>query len=287
MLILRPGVAVRSSALFFQSLPAVAAAQGLEGAVVACSNTPYLCKLLTQPLSPHEADAVQSLIDFREWAVVGPDREILRTFFSWPLHRVIDDASGLTVGVLIPRAEHRFYYAHGGSYHLREGQHLPRPESAAGYFSLRERLGVLRDLARAMDVLARHNYVYGDINSRNLAFSPDGVPAVFLLDCDGIRREGDLTLKPRHQQRWSDPHNPGVNSLATDQYLLALWILRVLTSSMAQPPVGACVDWGQTSIPLATHTELQRLLTAGLGPSFGRPSPADFLPILTALHRVA
>lgn len=287
MLILRPGTTVRYSALAFRSLPAVAATQGLEGTVVACSNTPYLCKLLTQPLTPHEADAVQSLIDFREWAATGPDREILRTFFSWPLHRVIDDSSGITLGVLIPRAELRFYYEHGGAYHLREGQHLPRPESIAGRFSLRDRLAVLRDLVLAMDVLSRHRYVYGDINSRNLAFSPDGIPAVFLLDCDGVRREDDPTLKPRYQPRWSDPYSPGANTLATDRYLLALWILRVLTASMTQPATGTVPDWRQTPIPLATHTGLQQLLADGLGTPGGRPAPAEYLPVLGRLLQVA
>jgi hypothetical protein len=284
---LRPAVTVRISQLALSALPPAAAAQGLEGTIVACSNTPYLCKIFTQPLGAHEADGLQSLIDFREWAAQGADRETIRTHFSWPVHRVIDDASGVTVGVLIPAAEARFYYEHGGNYHLREGQHLPRSESVAGQFDMRARLSILRDLARAWDLLERHGYVYGDANSRNIAFAQYGLPTVFLLDCDGVRREGDQTMSHRFQARWSDPYTAGVNSIRSDRYLLALWILRTLSSSMVQPTPGEVLDWSKLPVPLSTHLGLQQLLSDGLGPPDRRPEPANFLPILDRLHAVA
>lgn len=287
MLRLRPAVPVRLSQLALSALPPAAAAQGLEGIVTACSNTPYLCKMFTQRLSAHEADGLQSLIDFREWAALGADREIVRTHFSWPVHRVIDDASGATIGVLIPPAEARFYYQHDGDYRLREGQHLPRPDSVAGQFNMRARLAILRDLVRAWDLLDRHGYVYGDANSRNIAFASDGLPTVFLLDCDGIRRDGDPTMSHKGQARWSDPYSAGVNSRRSDRYLMALWILRTISSSMIQPPTGEIPDWGRLPVPLSTHPDLQRLLAAGLGPPNGRPEAASFYPILDRLHSVA
>jgi hypothetical protein len=281
---MRPAMTVRFSELSPRALAPSAAAQGLEGRIMACSNTPFLCKILSEALNPLEAEALQSIIDFREWTVHGRDRETVRSSFSWPVHRVLDDVTEATVGVLIPSAEARFYYEYAGEYHLREGQHLPRPATVAGNFGIRERLAVARDLARAWDVLDRHEYVYGDANSRNVAFTPHGTPTVFLLDCDGIRRDGDATIRHRTQTRWSDPYAAGLNSIQSDRYLLALWILRILSSSMAQPAPGERLDWSKFPVPLSTHTRLQTRLAEGLGVPGDRPAPSAYLEILEQLN---
>lgn len=287
MAFLNVGSTVPMNMLSLRVLPHLAAAQGLEGTVKETTNTPYLCKVFDTPLGARAADAVQSLIDFREFAVAGKDREIVRSHFSWPVHRVTDSATGQTIGVLIPRAEPRFYYRHEVAWHLREGQHLPRAKSAAGSFDPAARLAVLRDMARAFDLLDRYGYVYGDANSRNLAFATSGTPTVYLLDCDGIRRAGDPAMAHRFQGRWNDPDSNGVNSIQSDRYLLALWCYRVLTRTMDQPRPGHKFGWGVLPIPLSSTPALQRLLQAGLGATGSRPAAADYLPLLEALHRQA
>jgi hypothetical protein len=139
----------------------------------------------------------------------------------------------------------------------------------------------------AFDLLDRHGYVYGDANSRNLAFADTGVPAAYLLDCDGIRRAGDPDMVHRFQGRWHDPHSGGINSSQSDRYLLALWCYRVLTRSMDQPHPGVPIDWPALPAPLSTDRGLQQILTAGLGPTGARPAAAEYIPVLDSLHRAA
>jgi hypothetical protein len=276
---LQPATVVRRSALSLKPLPGAAAAGGLEGEVMRCENTPYLCKLYRAPRDDVDAAALQELIDLVYWGLGGADRGRLQQTFSWPLHRVVDDSTLATVGVLIPAAEPRFYFPHAGQWHLREGQHLPRESSVAGSFDLGTRLRVLIDLAAGWDVLARNSLVYGDANSRNIVFATSGSPSVYLLDCDGILREGHPRLGYRAQANWTDPYG-GDNSLDSDRYLFALWMLRTLSSSMAAATAGVIDLSSLPSMP--GRPAIERLLERGLGAPGSRPTPGECLSDLHA-----
>lgn len=270
---IRPGAVVSHDALGAHAIDPSAAASGLEGAVVECDHTPYLYKIYERPRTGEEAAALQRLIDLKEHGFTADDRERASRSFSWPTHRVID-GSGLTTGVLIPRAEARFSFAFGGRWHLRDGQHLARAESVAGSFDLVERTRFVADIAWGWDLLDRHRLVYSDANSRNIVFAPSGSPSAYLLDCDGIRPEADPTLQYRTHPNWSDPYTVGA-TVAADRYLLAVWILRVLAASMIRPqPTSSDAD----ALPAVPHrSALRRLVSRGLGAPGDRPAPAEYL----------
>lgn len=276
----RAAAPVRVSQLDLEQLSPVAAAQGLEGQVLRCLNSPYLCKVFAVPKDGIDAAALQQLIDFREWNADRDDRELIRSLFSWPVHRVLDDATLVTVGVLIPAAEPRFYFEHEGELRLREGQHLPRPTSVAGTFDLDLRIRVLSDLGRAWDLLDRNQLVYGDANSRNLVFASAGTPAAFVLDCDGIRPAGHPRQGMRMHPNWGDPYADG--GIQSDRYQYALWVLRALSSSMLAPPGTGGADFSALP-PRASKKSLISLLARGLGSPGNRPAPQEYLPVLAAL----
>ncbi|TKJ99432.1 hypothetical protein PlfCFBP13513_08625 [Plantibacter flavus] len=276
MIGLRAGAAVRLPTIGAQAVDPAAATSGLEGTVVECAEVPYLAKLYVRPRSLAEATAIQQLIDIKEFGLTPSDRDRLARSFSWPAHRILDDTDA-TIGVLIPRAEARFTFAYEGRWHLRDGQHVTRATSVAGSFSELERHAFAVDVALGWELLDRHRLVYADANSRNLLFAPSGAPSAFFLDCDGIRRENDATLEYRTQANWKDPHSHSA-TVEADRYLLAVWLLRLLSAQMVRPqPVPGDAD----ALPsVHRRSALRRLISRGLGPPGGRPTPVEYLAML-------
>lgn len=256
---------------------------GLEGQVRALHNSPLLFKSYFEPLDAEAAARLQRLIDLADDVGAG-DRALIGDLFTWPAHRVLDEYDR-TVGVLLPAAEPRFYFEHAGQQRLREGQFLPRSSSVAEVVDVPARLRLLRDLAIAWDFLARHGLVYGDANSRNLVYAVSGATRVLLLDVDGMHRDGE-TAAARFQPKWSDPYS-SMNTTQSDRYLLALWILRVLTFSMITVPRGQVPsDWDDCPAPLANDRDLQFLLRRGLGYPGARPAPSDYFTVLDRLVKI-
>ncbi|MFM2720541.1 hypothetical protein [Microbacterium mcarthurae (nom. nud.)] len=276
MIRLRKAAAVQVDDLGLLPMDPTAAASGFEGSVVPCAEVFFLAKMYTRPRSGAEAAAIQRLIDLKEYELSPADRELAARSFSWPAHRIID-GQGDTVGVLIPRAEPRFSFPFQGGWHLLEGQHVARATSVAGTFTAEQRLRFALDLATAWDVLDRHGLVYTDANSRNILFATSGDPSTYFLDCDGVRHHDDPTLEFRTQPNWSDPHVTGA-SIQNDRYLLAVWVLRILSAQMVRPqptPTDA-----ETLPAMTRRAKVRRLVAHGLGPAGSRPAPADYVAAL-------
>jgi len=155
---------------------------------------------------------------------------------------------GAADGLLIPRAPRRFSVRHrDGSVHLATLSYLTAPpgqRSAAYGLALPapmspERLGVVYALARLLEALqaATPAVGHGDLSTKNVLWSLERGPEVFLIDCDSAERylpDGRLVDHgPRRRAmtpNWDDPAiPPGANpTLASDRYSLALIFLRAV-----------------------------------------------------------
>ncbi len=150
-------------------------------------------------------------------------------------------------GLLLPRAPRRFSLRHrDGSVHLATLSYLtadPGQRAAAYGLALPapmspERIGIVYALARLLEALqsASPAVGHGDLSTKNVLWSLERGPEVFLLDCDSAERyhpEGEVVDAGDRRRamtpNWDDPAiPPGSNpTFASDRYSLALIFLRV------------------------------------------------------------
>src|SRR3954463_10275246 len=78
----------------------------------------------------------------------------------------------------------------------------------------------------------------GDVSMRNLLWTVEPEPNVFLLDCDSMRLAGDSPAVPAAETvDWDDPAlGTKTPNLSSDRYKLAMIVQRVLlVESQARP----------------------------------------------------
>jgi hypothetical protein len=182
--------------------------------------------------------ALKILVDLP--ATLQPsERDQLHARAAWPLARVF--SKGQLRGFLMQEIPGQFFAANvAGTMKLRELQHLVYPRKPAwgeivpeSGVSAATRLDVASEFCKLVAVLHGKGLILGDVSTSNLlwAGSADEVAAIFLIDCDGIRKLGSPpVLTQADTLDWDDPHQPQAGpDLDTDRYKLALLVGRVLT----------------------------------------------------------
>ena len=225
-------------------------AEGGEGRVYELVGRPgFLYKAYRRhpPAGP-----LLSLIAWRE-ALAGSRPELARRIdaaTAWPSAVVTEPgaAPGTAAGLLLPRAPRRFSVRHrDGHSRLATLSYLttdPGQRAAAYGLALpapfsTERIGIVYALARVLEAfqVACPSIGHGDLSAKNVLWSLERGPEVFLLDCDSCERYGPdgAPLDAEHRRRamtpnWDDPAIPaGANPTASsDRYSLALIFLRVV-----------------------------------------------------------
>jgi hypothetical protein len=156
-----------------------------------------------------------------------------------------DDADA--AGLILPRAPQRFSLRHrDGRMRLASLSYLstdPRAPAAAYGVELprsvsAERIGIVYALARVVEAFseASPSVGHGDLSTKNVLWSLQNGPEIFVIDCDNSERfdgVGPQPVLPRRRAmtpNWEDPAViPGGNpDLASDRYSLALIFLRVV-----------------------------------------------------------
>jgi len=225
-------------------------AEGGEGRVFALPLQPHLVfKEYQQPL-PRE-----HLHDLVAWPEGGDAGLIgrVQAAASWPSAAVVAaegsscSEAGLAQGVLMPRAPRRFALRHrDGTTRLATLSYLtadPAYREVAYGIDLPpafspERLGIVYALARLLEAFEKLGppIGHGDLSAKNVLWSLQRGPEVFVIDCDNCERFGPDGQPLSHEGRrramtpnWDDPavqpgNNPG---LEADRYSLALIFLRV------------------------------------------------------------
>jgi hypothetical protein len=167
---------------------------------------------------------------------------------AWPAAVVVESGRAAAAGVLLPRAPRRFAVRHrDGSTRLATLSYLTAdPAYRAVAYGLTlpppvspERLGIVYALARLLEAFERASprVGHGDLSTKNVLWSLQRGPEVFVLDCDNCERFGPggapLGIAGRRRAmtpNWEDPAvGPGENpSPTSDRYSLALIFLRVV-----------------------------------------------------------
>jgi DNA-binding helix-hairpin-helix protein with protein kinase domain len=226
-------------------------AEGGEGRVFELPSRPHL--VLKRYRRPTRRDFLEEIVAWPD-VIASPELvQRVRAATAWPAVTVLTGttAAGEPVdgaGVLLPRAPRRFALRHRDgttrlatlSYLTADPAHravayglaLPEPVSP-------ERLGLVYALARVLEAFeaAGSPVGHGDLSTKNVLWSLQRGPEVFVIDCDNCERFGPdrRPLTPGGRRRamtpnWDDPAVPaGTNpTLESDRYSLALVFLRVV-----------------------------------------------------------
>ena len=222
-------------------------AEGGEGRVHALKDrTDVVYKAFKVPVA---LEPMRALVRWLDQVTVGSPALAarVRSAAAWPIAVVVDARSDLAAGVLVPRAPERFRLRHrdGGprlatlSYLTADPGHraaayglvLPPPMDPA-------RLGIAYALARLLDALggASPAAAHGDLSAKNVLWSLERGPEVYVIDCDNTELFGadgaPLAAGRRRPMtpNWDDPAIPaGVSpDLSSDRYSLALIFLRIV-----------------------------------------------------------
>ena len=232
-----------------QLSPGELLAEGGEGQVFALPLQPHLVFKEYQHPLPRE-----HLHDLVAWPERGGADLVgrVQAAASWPTAAVVaggsaPDGTGLAEGVVMPRAPRRFALRHrDGTTRLATLSYLtadPAYREVAYGIDLPpafspERLGIVYALARLLEAFEKLDppIGHGDLSAKNVLWSLQRGPEVFVIDCDNCERFGPDGQPLSHEGRrramtpnWDDPAvQPGSNpGLEADRYSLALIFLRV------------------------------------------------------------
>jgi hypothetical protein len=200
--------------------------------------------------------------------------------FSWPVDAVRNSYSPL--GVILPRAPVRFLRSGSSKAHTMEYLYLYRTQPPPAFV----RVLVLVRLCRAMEYLTSNDLVHGDIAPRNIMWTADPDPEVFILDTDGIHRSDARYYGHVSTDQWEDPRvELGLiqgHDMRSDWFALALFIYRCLLGTNSRiPAIGR--DWPGPKIdpliPARIGQSLHRVLV-GRDREDLRLAPADWTSLL-------
>ena len=172
-----------------------------EGSLIYKEYLPKTRQLAGPALRP----GLLALVEFRA-RLTADLRAKLDQRAIWPL--VVATADGQAKGIVIREIPGKFF--HGSR--VLEFQHLLSADNdarRAGFpvVDLPTRLLLLARFAEAMKLLHDLNVVFGDVSSKNVAFSPDSRPRIMLVDTDSARKKGTrgaFGAQP-HTPMWEPP----------------------------------------------------------------------------------
>lgn len=285
-------------------------AEGGEGQVHVLPRQPHLVLKLFR--RPADADSLTRLVGW-PLSLPPPAEAVVRAASAWPVS-VVRGEGGRAAGLLVPRAPRRFSVRHrDGHSRLASLSYLTAdPEHRAVAYGLSlpppagaERVGIVYALARLLSAFEATcpGVGHGDLSTKNVLWSLQRGPEVFVIDCDSSELFGpDAMPTPGPQRRramtpnWDDPGvPPGANpSAATDRYSLALIFLRVVGA--ANFPVQARQRSGDTlevrfpvppgpgaQLLMDPSAPLWNLCARSLSLAGGRPPAKDWLQPLESL----
>jgi hypothetical protein len=201
---------------------------------------------------------------------------------NWPVDVVIGP-SGAVLGVILPIIPARFFTEHGnvqGLEFLVMARAKPPPAKA--------RVALLLRMAEILAFVNARGLVHGDINGKNLAWTLNPVPTMYLIDCDGMVPQSPPPSVGVQAVGWTDPRLLDRLVPAQDQfsdwYALGLAIYRGLLLTPGKldkkSTDGAWPSPG--SIPPQLDSTVAGLLRRALEPLRGksRPAPDEWVTAL-------
>jgi hypothetical protein len=286
-------------------------------------------RVFTLPLQPHlvlksyrRPAPRRFLDDLVAWPESGARTDLaarVSAAAAWPASVVIDADGGAT-GLLMPRAPRRFALRHrDGTTRLASLSYLtadPAHREMAYGLTLPpgaspERLGLVYALARLLESFELGGPIvgHGDLSTKNVLWSLQRGPEIFVIDCDNCERFdsdghplGELGRRRAMTPNWDDPavHGGGNPTVASDRYSLALIFLRVVGAAnfpiQARQRQDGCitVDFAMAPGPVASaladaDAPIWALCAAGLSvvsPTARPPASAWTAALEELLNRV-
>ncbi len=160
---------------------------------------------------------LNSLVEFPS-QLSGSDEPLSARVLSssaWPLSVVVGDDPEVALGTVLPRAPHQFWVRHrDGSNRLASLSYLANdPDRIAVAYGVMmpapgapERVALIYALARLLDAWQAGpnerdgapppQVVHGDLSAKNVLWSLQPAPAVYVLDCDGASVTGGTAGGP-------------------------------------------------------------------------------------------
>ena len=149
---------------------------------------------------PHPVPELSSLVVFPSLLAArdAPLSARVLSSSAWPVSVVVGDDPSMALGTVMPRAPHGFWVRHrDGRNRLASLSYLANdPDRIAVAYGVMmpapgapERVALVYALARLLDAWqaggSQLQVVHGDLSAKNVLWSLDPVPAVYVLDCDG------------------------------------------------------------------------------------------------------
>jgi serine/threonine protein kinase len=264
--------------------------QGGEGRVYAFQDNPSLVYKEYHPTagSPPSSLALKRIIDLPN--LCAPDEQAwILDHTVWPLKAVIDGnrLRGYTMRK-IPDAFHRKYGARNNprqilcdwNYLSMRTRFLNNPNiiSEVPIPSAENILELIRDLAKTLEILHRHDIIIGDLSGRNLLWTDTPTWRVLLIDCDSFRLRGVSAVNSSKQSPdWEDPElQGGFTTQSSDIYKLGLAAFRAIWAASTDRPTSPL-----PSSPTKIPNQFEDLtIRSTIGSS--RPSASEWVRLIRA-----
>lgn len=220
---------------------------GGVGEVFRDAQHPTRCiKRFFKPLIGEQAKQLSHLINVAAWARPS-ERHLLETRFSWPLigFGSADRIEGFSM--TYAPDESQFVLQIGGKQRkvLLQAKYLLDDRfwrtnraltSSRPNVNEQDRLLIATEFLDAIEVLHRHDLVYGDVSGNNICIKVGEYPSVFFLDADSVVSP---ELRAQHLVRTPDWEiSDTLDPVAADRSLTALFVWRLLTERpRARPSV--------------------------------------------------
>lgn len=237
-----------------------------------------------------DAAALKNLVELPTILTLS-ERELLHRQTAWPLARVM--RQGQLSGFLMRRIPDTFAAANTtGSVKERQLQYLlyqRRPvwgDIVPDKVSIEARLHIAYESARLIHLLHDKSLIVGDISMSNILWAPGEPPAIFLIDCDGIRVRGTRAVLPQvDTPDWEDPKLPFSGpDRDSDRYKLALLVGRVLSQNPYIAPSEELVLLD--GVPAKVAAEVRTLWLQAARPHGTRPDAWRWMVSLSEIGRM-
>jgi hypothetical protein len=197
---------------------------------------------------------------------------------NWPVD-LVPGPGGTVTGVVLPLIPDELFNEFGS---VRGLEFLVM--ARANPPGAKARIVLLLRMAEILAFVNARGLIHGDVNGKNLAWSVDPAPVMYLIDCDGMVPQQPPPTTGVQAMGWTDPRIverriPGHDQYS-DWYALALAMYRGLLLTPGRLDKAADGSWpGPGRIPPSFPPALTELLRRGLDPlrQNRRPAPQEWV----------
>jgi hypothetical protein len=262
--------------------------KGGVGSIHRTSDPRFVFKRYFAPAKAPSPEHLDRLISVGRNVLISQGRQpgdTPESSVNWPVDMVTNPLG--VSGVLLPTIPQALFHEEFGNVRTLDFLVMARarPPLAKG------RVALLLRMAEILAFVNARGLVHGDINSKNLAWSIQPQPIMYLIDCDGMLPQQPPPTVGVQAMGWTDPrlvqHQIPAHDQYSDWYALALAMYRGLLLTPGKLDKAADGSWpGPSRIPDRFPARVAALIRRGLDPLNGpqRATPAEWVEALRATY---